>query len=196
MNSQEIPIPSVEDITHRTHKVSYADNRLDIVLPQCNTNAQNLMLIGKIFFHRNFYAQVILEIVLKAWRPSRPVQVKKVERNIFMFTFENEADLTLAFNRRPWTIRGAHLNLKMWNLELSWKEIGFSLSAFWVQVHGLPPSWFNKEYVELIGGKVGRVLEVDLIAKPRILWQRFVCCRINIDITTLLWLGMFLPRKD
>ena len=84
----------------------------------------------------------------------------------------------------------------MWNLELSWKEIGFSLSAFWVQVHGLPPSWFNKEYVELIGGKVGRVLEVDLIAKPRILWQRFVCCRINIDITTLLWLGMFLPRKD
>ena len=65
MNYEEIPIPSVEDITHRTHKVSYADNRLDIVLPQCNTNAQNLMLIGKIFFHRNFYAQVILEIVLK-----------------------------------------------------------------------------------------------------------------------------------
>ncbi len=84
----------------------------------------------------------------------------------------------------------------MWNPELSWKEIGFSLSAFWVQVHGLPPSWFNKEYVELIRGKVGRVLEVDLIVEPRILWQRFVRCRINIDITTPLCPGMFLPRKD
>ena len=91
-----------------------------------------------------------------------------------MFIFEHEADLVLAFNRRPWTLRGAHLNLKMWNPDLSWKEIDFSLSAFWVQVHGLPPSWFNKEYVELIGGKVGSVLEVDIIAEPKILWRRFV----------------------
>lgn len=89
-----------------------------------------------------------------------------------MFIFEHEADLVLAFNRRPRTLRGAHLNLKMWNPDLSWKEIDFSLSAFWVQVHGLPPSWFNKEYVELLGGKVGSVLEVDIIAEPKILWRR------------------------
>uniref|UniRef100_A0A2N9EZP9 Reverse transcriptase domain-containing protein n=1 Tax=Fagus sylvatica TaxID=28930 RepID=A0A2N9EZP9_FAGSY len=130
------------------------------------------MLIGKLISNRNFHAPVILEIVSKAWNPSRLIHVRKVDRNIFMFSFEHEADLSLAYKRRPWTIRGAHLNLKMWNPELSWQEIDFSRSSFWVPIHGLPPSWYCKEYIEKIGGVAGQVLEVDLIGEPRIQWQR------------------------
>jgi hypothetical protein len=113
-----------------------------------------------------------------------------------MFSFEHEADLSLAYKRRPWTIRGAHLNLKMWNPELSWQEIDFSRSSFWVQIHGLPPSWYCKEYIEKIGGVAGQVLEVDLIGEPRIQWQRFVRCRINIDLNAPLSSGIFLPRNN
>ena len=119
MNSVDIPIPSVEDITHHTQKVSCADNRLELLVPHHNTNSPNLLLIDKICSHRNFHVVVILEIILKAWRPSQPIQITKVERNIFMFSFEHEADLVLAYNRRPWTLRGAHLNLKMWNPDLT-----------------------------------------------------------------------------
>jgi hypothetical protein len=74
---------------------------------------------------RSFYMPVVLEIVTKAWNPSRPIQVKKVERNIFVFMFEHEVDMTLACQRRSWTIRGAHLILKVWNPELTWQEIDF-----------------------------------------------------------------------
>jgi hypothetical protein len=119
MNSVDIPIPSVEDITHHTQKVSCADNHLELLVPHHNTNSPNLLLIDKICSHRNFYVVVILEIILKAWRPSWPIQITKVERNIFMFSFEHEADLVLAYNRRPWTIRGAHPNLKMGNPDLT-----------------------------------------------------------------------------
>ena len=48
----------------------------------------------------------------------------------------------------------------------------------------------------MIGGKVGIVLEVDLIAEHRILWKSFVRCRVNINIAAPFCPGMFLPRSD
>ena len=44
---------------------------------------------------------------------------------MFVFTFEHVADRDLAFSRRPWTIRGAHLILKIWNQNLSYSEVDF-----------------------------------------------------------------------
>ena len=196
MDSDELPIPSIEDLTHRTQKISCADNRLPITIPKQNPAQQSLLLIGKLISHRNFHAPIIFDIVNKAWKPSRRIQVKKIERNTFVFTFDHEADRDLAFNRRPWTIRGAHLILKIWNPELASSEIDFSRSPFWVQIHGLPPAWFNKENVELIGGKAGLVLEIDFSEDTRYHWKRFVRCRVNVNISEPLCPGIFLPRND
>ncbi len=196
MSEDAIPETSVEDIILRTQRVSCADNRIDISIPREIPNHVNHCLLGKIMSLRSFYMPVVLEIVTKAWNPSRPIQVKKVERNIFVFMFEHEADMALAYKRRPWTIRGAHLILKVWNPELTWQEIDFSSSTFWVQVHGLPPSWHQKEYLEQVGSKAGKVLEVDFIGEPRIHWQRFVRIRVNVEVTSPLCPGIFLPRKN
>ena len=170
MDSEELPIPSVEDITYRTQRVSCANNCVSLQISQPIHNHPNLLLIGKLISHRNFHAPIILDIVTKAWNPSQRIQVRKVEKNLFVFTFEYIANRDLDFSRRPWTIRGAHLILKIWNPNLSFSEIDFSRSPFWIQVHGLPPAWFNKENIEVIGSKAGVVLEVDLFDEPRFHW--------------------------
>jgi hypothetical protein len=56
--------------------------------------------------------------------------------------------------------------------------------------------WFNRENVELIGGKAGLVLEVDFSEEPRYQWQRFVRCRVNVNVSGPLCLGIFLPQND
>jgi hypothetical protein len=186
---------SIEGLITRTQQVSIADNRLVLTPNLSPSFAVNLMLIGKVISQRSFPSNVILDIVSRAWNPSRSIQVSKVDKNIFTFTFDQEVDLRNAFNRRPWTIRGAHLVLKTWEPNLSWQEVDFTTSTFWVQVHGLPPIWQNKENIESIGAAAGKVLEMDFNGEPRIQWQRFVRVRVEVDLSSPFCPGIFLPRN-
>ena len=78
MDSDELPILSIEDLTHRTKKISCANNRLPLTITKQNLAQPSLFLIGKLISHRNFHAPIILDIVNKAWKPSRRIQVKKM----------------------------------------------------------------------------------------------------------------------
>jgi hypothetical protein len=184
----------VSDLILKTGKCSCVDLQIELC-PPTRTHPP-LNLIVKIISNRNFLASVVLDIILKVWRPHRPVLVKKVDRNIFLFTFEHEIDLKLAFDRRPWTLKGAHLVLKKWRPELTWQEVDFSSSTFWVQVHGLPSLWHDKANLLRIGNRIGKVLDVDLVGDAPPIWHRFTRLRIEIDISAPLISGMFLHRSD
>jgi hypothetical protein len=184
----------VLDLILKTEKCSCLDLQIELCPPTQTHPALNL--IGKIISNKNFLASVVLDIIQKAWRPHRPVLVKKIDRNIFLFIFEHEIDLKRAFDRRPWTLRGAHLVLKKWRPELTWQEVDFSSSTFWVQVHGLPSLWHDKANLLRIGNRIGKVLDVDLVGDAPPTWHRFTRLRIEIDISAPLISGMFLPRSD
>ena len=186
---------SIKELIARTSRVSCA-NKLHLIPNHESPSNINLLLIGKILSHRNHLSNVLQEIVLKAWKPACNVTVRKVERNIFGFHFEHEADLKLAFSKIPWTIRGAHLILKHWSPNLTWQEVDFSSSTFWVQVHGPPTLWQQQDFLERIGSKASKVLEVDFIGEPQIHWQGFVRIRVEVDINSPLCPGFFLPREN
>ena len=155
-----------------------------------------LSLIGKILSTRNFSTSMVKIIADKAWKLNFLVFVRKMDRNLFLFTFEHEADLNAIFQMRPWTFHDAHLVLKTWNPELIWNEVDFSASVLWVQVHGLPFLWQNKPSLLRIGNKFGKVVEVDLSGESQPRWSHFVCIRVKVEVSKLLWPGFFLPRKD
>jgi hypothetical protein len=159
---------SVDELIARTETCNCVDNQLFLTPSSAPTPLNTLSLVGKIVSTRNFIHTVIKDIVDKAWKPSLPIQVQRVDRNTFLFTFGHEVDRQLAYNRRPWTIKGAHLILKTWTPDLTWKEMDFSLSSFWIQIHGLPMLWQIKDNINKIGRKLGRILDVDFSndAKP------------------------------
>ena len=61
-----------------------------------------------------------------------------MDKNVFMFTFGHEVDVRRIWDCGPWSFKGEHLILKQYSSDLSFNEIDFSISDFWVQVHGLP----------------------------------------------------------
>lgn len=186
----------VSELVSHTEQCSCDEFRIELPSNQKNPESFKLILVGKIISTRNFNYSVVRDIVTKAWNLSFLVSVKKVDKNLFLFTFQHEADLNMVFRRRPWTLRGAHLILKVWELNLNWNEIDFSKSTFWIQVHGLPSFWQNKPNLTRIGNKVGTVIEVDLIGEPPPRWFRFVRVRVEINISAPLSPSMFLPRLD
>ncbi len=117
-----------------------------------------------------------------------------MDSNIFLFYFENATDIEKVLSRRPWTLKGAHLVLKLWDPKLLWHEIDFSQSTFWVQVHGLPGLWQKPFYLHRICSEVGHDLEDESTMEDNHYWKRFIRVRVNVNISMPLKSRIFLPR--
>lgn len=125
-----------------------------------------------------------------------PLEVKRIIKNIFKFSFRHEVDANRAFHRRPWSCKGGHLILKKWSPDITWQEVDFSSSTFWVQVHGLPALWCTEDNLKRIGSRLGKVIEVDLAGEPGGAWKKFLRIRVDIHIEKPLIPGFFLPRPN
>lgn len=186
----------LSNIISKIERFSCAENRLELSLNHELPKSFEHILIGKILSSQNFNSNVVQEIVIKAWNLRRSIKVNMVGRNTFVFAFEHELDMQLAFNRRPWTLKGAHLNLQEWRPDLSWEEVDFSWSTFWIQVHGLPLLWQNQESLERIGKRAGKFKDVDFIGEGNYQCRLYICIRVDINTTKPLFPGFFLPRPS
>ena len=76
--------------------------------------------------------------------------------------------------------------LKRWNPNLSWQEVDFFVSIFWVQVHRLPSLWLSENNLKKIGSLVGEVLEVDFIGDGGGFWKKFSRIQMCVWIPLIL----------
>lgn len=78
-----------------------------------------------------------------------------MDKNVFVFTFKHEVNVRRAWDRRPWMVKGEHLILKRFSLDISAYEVDFSTTEFWIQVHGLPLNRRSEENLLKIGSTAG-----------------------------------------
>ena len=184
----------VSDLVTKTEKCSCQDIRIELPPNQDNNLPPDNILLAKIISSKNINYNMVKDITVKAWKPVFPMEIKRLSKEVFMFSFDHEVDLHKVFTRRPWSIRGGHMVLKRWSPDLTWQEVDFSTSSIWVQVHVLPTLWRTEENLRKIGSGVGAVLEVKLIGEPGGMWRKFIRLRVEMDISNPLIPGVFLPR--
>ncbi|XP_075640364.1 uncharacterized protein LOC142612127 [Castanea sativa] len=186
----------VSDLIARTKGISCQEIRLELPLRQTDTKSAKFILLAKLVTSKPINLNIVKGVAFKAWKPTYPLDIKRLDKEVFMLSFRHEADMNKVYLRRPWSIREGHLILKKWHPDLSWQEVSFSSSSFWVQVHNLPLLWRTEENLFKIGSKVGNVTEVDLIGDTGGAWKRFIKVRVEITIASPLIPGIFLPRPN
>ncbi|KAH7514602.1 hypothetical protein FEM48_Zijuj11G0106800 [Ziziphus jujuba var. spinosa] len=87
------------------------------------------------------------------------------------------------------TINDAYLALKEWNPQMSVRDFHFTFSTFWVQIHGLPLQFLNKENILKIWGLFKDVLCCDGAFKKSLLGMKFLRIQVEVDLTKLLLIG-------
>ncbi|KAL0010223.1 hypothetical protein SO802_005331 [Lithocarpus litseifolius] len=180
----------VSDLVSKTEKCSCQDIKLKLPPNQESFIPSDFTLLAKIITTKTISFNMVKEVTTFL------MEIKWISKEVFMSTFHHEVDLRNVFMKRPWSIRGGHMILKRWSLELTWQEVDFSTSTIWVQIHGLPTLWRSEENLQRIGSKVGSVLEVNLTGDAGGVRKKFHRVRIEMDVSYPLILGIFLPRPN
>ena len=120
----------VSNLISRIEKVSYEEARIELPPNQGPTTSLNLILFTKLITNKNIGLAHVRDVVLKAWNPVYPLEVKRMDKDIFMFSFHHEVDAHKSYHKRPWFCKGGHLILKKWSPEVTWQEVDFSSSTF------------------------------------------------------------------
>nr|POE46607.1 hypothetical protein CFP56_58489 [Quercus suber] len=187
---------SMERIISKTEKLGWKKGKISLEVNQESSVQSKLLLVGKILSKKSFSRVVVRDIVIKAWNLFTEVEVSILDRNVFLFSFNHEADVRRVWDRRPWSIKGEHVILKKFRANLNLNEVDFSTTVFWVQVHVLPLNRQSKENPFKIGGFLGRTLEVDLVGNRVGVWKNFVRVRVEVDVSCPLCASFPLDQDD
>ncbi|KAI8011283.1 hypothetical protein LOK49_LG06G00979 [Camellia lanceoleosa] len=75
------------------------------------------------------------------------------------------------------------------------EELEFRWCPFWVQVHGLPFEKMTRAHGEVIGNRIGRLMEIEALSDGPLLHWSFLRLRVEVDVTKPLLQGFVLHRR-
>lgn len=122
------------------------------------------------------------------WKPSSPANVYVIGDGIYLVGFENMNDCNRVLARQPWQLSNNLMVFKKVVGNEKIKELVLNEVPFWVQIHGLEIQLLTRCVGEVLGNKVGRVMEVDCSANS-IAWVRCPRVRVLINVSKSLLRG-------
>ncbi|XP_019255049.1 PREDICTED: uncharacterized protein LOC109233623 [Nicotiana attenuata] len=95
------------------------------------------------------------------WNPSEQLILIDLGWDFFIVKFSKEENLVKAIQKGPWFISGNFLSVRRWEPKFVPQEATLSFTAIWVRLPQLPTEFYDKEVLEKVGRKLGKLLKID-----------------------------------
>ncbi|KAL8511697.1 hypothetical protein ACS0TY_018211 [Phlomoides rotata] len=145
-------------------------------------------LIGKVISNKSFNSFGLLEAMKRAMNPPRGFTANEIGKNLFSFQFRSHTDMLGVLAREPWHFDKNVILLKELKRGEQPSTITFDSTNFWVRLYDLPVVARTLKSTNLIGGKIGEVLEVDMGSMEGI--ARSVQIKVKVDFRKPLKAGI------
>lgn len=116
--------------------------------------------------------------------------------NLYMFEFVDSRIAARVLADGPWGIDGYCLCLKEWPPDKRFSEINLEWLSIWIQFHGLTLELMSKRNSRILGGKVGRVIEVEGKEDTWTRRRSYMRVRVEMKVTQLLVKGDWVKDKS
>nr|XP_023898835.1 uncharacterized protein LOC112010714 [Quercus suber] len=121
------------------------------------------------------------------WRSRGEFTIREAQDHVLLFVFEHENDAKRVLASEPWVF-DKHLVLFKWfDFSVHARNMRFTTTKFWVQLHGLPMNMMVPDTAIEIGETLGQV-SVTKNAKEMV-GGTFLCVRVEVDISKPLSRG-------
>ncbi|KAF4372918.1 hypothetical protein G4B88_018083 [Cannabis sativa] len=134
----------------------------------------------------------VMDFVDKTWKFKVNVaamQDSTNNPNCFELGFDRVEDRAWALANGLWRVRGYSLSLHVWTPRKS-LMLNLDLMKIWIQIHNLPRDYFSVTNGNILGGKAGKVIDVELDEGKSALWSKFLRI-VELDVKQPLFSGCF-----
>lgn len=94
------------------------------------TQVRDCISPRKMVLVRPFKRKDLIQLINTVWKIKERVMVERLSDVLFKFCFSTKEDRDTIFDKRPWAFSGAHLNLKMWDLDIHFQNVNFDTFDF------------------------------------------------------------------
>lgn len=122
------------------------------------------------------------------WKPSAPANFFAIGDGVYIAGFENSLDCNKVMVRQPWQLSNSLMVFKKAVGNEKIVDLVLNEVPFWVQIHGLEIQLLTRYVGELLGSKIGRVLEVDC-ATNSLAWGKCLRVRVLLNVAKPLMRG-------
>ena len=121
----------------------------------------SLGLFGRLLTDRQQNTRALKNTLKVAWKMGSDLRIIEVGNNTFQFNFSSRYQMEWVENYGPWNFENNLLLLCRWKKGLTFENIKFTHSPFWVQLWGLPFELMTDVVGCDIGNNMGRFIELD-----------------------------------
>ncbi|KAB1207375.1 Serine carboxypeptidase-like 17 [Morella rubra] len=189
-------ILDVDDLSSKISSLGWDEFHTLLTPVALDDNPNTPAVIGKILANRIFSSTVVTASLTTAWTFVKEFSTVELEPNLFLFRFAKPEHQMKVLAQTPWNIHGQLMVFKPWSQELTIPKIDFHSEAMWIHVHGLPWNRLGECTVQLIGLKLGRLLEIDKLEYRVHDRSPFLRLRVEPNLRHPLVGGFPIPRKQ
>ena len=175
----------------------------NLSLSEKETNGYMLMKeqrFGEFLFVAKFLTLQVLnrEVMARTfkqlWRSTNGFKIQNEGDNMVLFVFDNPNDVDKIILNQPWSFDKHIIMLQRYTTNGPIRELDFTKTLFWVQVHDIPIRYMTMEVVENICEIVGEVQKSAKAVNEE--GGYFVCVRVKVDITMPLCRGRIITLDN
>lgn len=141
----------------------------------------DFLLAAKFHTRRALNMEAIAKTFKLLWRTKKGFEIRDMGNHMMLFVFSDAADIDRVLQGEPWTFDKHLVALKKMEKSNAIKELDFSKTSFWVQVHNLPLRSSSlaiaKEIVSIVG-------QVDMKASEEGDLNSFNFLRLRVAVDT------------
>ena len=154
-----------------------------------------LCLIGKFLTCRPFNKRAAISTLKRAWGLEEAVQIVEVGTSLFQIKFHSEFEMNRVLKGGPWSFDNQVLMLLQWKVGMTAENVKFESVSLWIQIWGAPFDLMSPKVAEVVGSKLGSVVEVEKNRKTEG-QSYFMRVKVIVPLTKPIRRGAFLADSE
>ena len=152
------------------------------------------LLVAQFLTRRFLNMEAMARTFKQLWRSTNRFTICNQNEHRVLFVFDNPNDIERILKNQPWSFDKHLVMLQRYNTDCSVRDLVFSKTLFWVQVHDIPIWYMTKEVAENIYDIVGEVQKSASAVTDE--GGHFIRVWVMIDITLPLCQGRVITLEN